>query len=266
MISVSRLNTNFTKKKEIQQIQVNMDLQKAKKLLNKITALYQGMESDPDSIATIEKDLMRSYVRQFYEHFLENENNSVVASAAPKKKAAPVKASPKPLPPAPKPVAPVYEKPRVIELSEEVQEFVEETVEPTPPAPAPSPAPKPIPRTPVVKKVKPSPAPAAIQDEEVSELFTERKASDLSEKLSSLPVTDLLKTMGLNERILTVNELFGGDANAFKKVMTDLNALSNFEEAKSYLAANVVSKYGWTKRGKKNKAKVLIKTIRRRYA
>ena len=72
--------------------------------------------------------------------------------------------------------------------------------------------------------------------------------------------------MGLNERILTVNELFGGDANEFKKAMTDLNRLSSFDEAKQYLAANVVEKYGWTKRNKKGKAKVLIKTIRRRYA
>ena len=75
-----------------------------------------------------------------------------------------------------------------------------------------------------------------------------------------------MKAMGLNERILTVNELFGGDANAFKKVMTDLNQLRNFDEAKQYLATNVVEKYDWTKRNKKSKAKILIKTIRRRYA
>lgn len=244
-----------------------MDLEKAKKLLNKINALYDGMESDPDSIATIEKDLMRSYVRQFYEHFLEA--SPAVPTAKPnKKKAAVPKAAPKP-PPPPKPAAPVYEPPRVIELSDEVQEFVEEAKEVSVPTPPPVIVPKP--RTtppPSVQKtaVRPTPPPVIEADEEILELFTEKKATDLSEKLSSMPVTDLLKTMGLNERILTVNELFGGDANAFKKVMTDLNALSSFDEAKAYLSSNVVSKYGWTKRNKKSKAKVLIKTIRRRYA
>jgi len=235
-----------------------MDLQKAKKLLDKINSLYNGMENDADgSIATIEKDLMRSYVRQFYEVFLDNK----APSAAPKKvkrKVEVIKAAPKPTPPPP---APKKVKPRVIELSEEVQEFIAET-------PAPPPAPAPIPRvvTPAPSYAPQTPKLSLSDNEEVLELFEEKKATDIAAKLSSMPVSDLTKAMGLNERILTVNELFGGDANAFKKVMTDLNRLSNFDEAKQYLAANVVEKYGWTKRNKKSKAKVLIKTIRRRYA
>jgi len=239
-----------------------MDLQKAKKLLDKINSLYSGMENDADgSIATIEKDLMRSYVRQFYEVFLDNN----VPTAVPKKvkrKVEVIKSTPKPPPPPP---APKKTKPRVIELSEEVQEFIAET---------PPPAPAPIPRVvtpPPPAYVPPTPVAAAptvnlSDNEEVLELFEEKKANDIAAKLSSMPVSDLTKAMGLNERILTVNELFGGDANEFKKVMTDLNNLSNFNEAKQYLATNVVEKYGWTKRNKKSKAKVLIKTIRRRYA
>jgi len=236
-----------------------MDLQKAKKLLDKINSLYSGMENDADgSIATIEKDLMRSYVRQFYEVFLDN-NAPVAAPKKAKRKIEVIKSKPKP-PPSP---APRLEKPRVIELSEEVQEFIAETPPPPPPAPAP------IPRV-----VTPAPPPPPVatptvtlsNNEEVLELFEEKKATDIAAKLSSMPVSDLTKAMGLNERILTVNELFGGDANEFKKVMTELNRLRSFEEAKQYLATNVVEKYGWTKRNKKSKAKVLIKTIRRRYA
>ena len=255
-----------------------MDLQKGKRLLNKINALYSGMEADKDGIAAIEKDLMRSYIRQFYDVFLEA--GSVSAPSPP-----PVRRKPTPPPAAPAPPPPPTLKPRIIELSEEVKDFVEEVRQPDPvPAPppvraaAPSPAP-PVAPTPAPITVQPAPPPPAPNpprpappvvdlagNEEVAELFHEKQATDLSEKLSSMPVNDLMKTMGLNERILTVNELFGGDANAFKNVMTDLNRLGNFEEAKQYLAANVVEKYGWTKRNKKSKAKVLIKTIRRRYA
>jgi len=247
-----------------------MDLQKAKKLLDKINSLYSGMENDADgSIATIEKDLMRSYVRQFYEVFLDN-NAPSVAPKKVKRKVEVIKATPKPTPPSPAPKRP---KPRVIELSEEVQEFIAET--PPPPTPAPIPrvvTPSPPPPKPTPVYVPPPPAPAPVpkvnlsDNEEVLELFEEKKATDIAAKLSSMPVSDLTKAMGLNERILTVNELFGGDANEFKKVMTDLNKLRTFDEAKQYLAANVVEKYGWTKRNKKSKAKVLIKTIRRRYA
>lgn len=246
-----------------------MDLQKGKRLLNKINALYSGMEADKDGIAAIEKDLMRSYVRQFYELFLED------ASAAPRPASRPAPAARKPEPPRADP-APPPPKPRIIELSEEVKDFVEEARPVTPPpvrtaAPRPTPPaePAPAPVAPAPAPNPPRPAPVEVDlagNEEVAELFHEKQATDLSEKLSSMPVNDLLKTMGLNERILTVNELFGGDANAFKNVMTDLNRLNNFEEAKKYLAANVVEKYGWTKRNKKSKAKVLIKTIRRRYA
>ncbi len=247
-----------------------MDLQKAKKLLDKINSLYSGMENDMDgSIATIEKDLMRSYVRQFYEVFLDN-SAPVAAQKKAKRKVEVIKATPKP-PPAPK-----AEKPRVIELSEEVQEFIAETPAPAPvpkPAPrisTPPPAPRPVyvPPTPPPAPVVQAPAPTVqlSDNEEVLELFEVKKATDLSERLSSSPLSDLLKAMGLNERILTVNELFGGDAGEFKKTMKDLNKLGSFDEAKQYLAANVVEKYGWTKPNKKNKAKILIKTIRRRYA
>lgn len=231
-----------------------MDLQKAKRLLGKINALYGGMEADYDGISEIEKDLMKSYIRQFYDVFLDNHTSA----PAPRRTSAPATA-PVPRPTAPPPPA----KPRVIELSEEVKEFIADNPAPAPPPqPAPTPPPAPASRP-------PQPAPATVDlagSEEVLELFQEHKVTDLSEKLSSMPVNDLMKTMGLNERILTVNELFGGDANAFKKIMTDLNNLDSFEAAKQYLAANVVEKYGWTKRNKKNKAKTLIKTIRRRYA
>jgi len=239
-----------------------MDLQKAKKILAKINSLYSGMENDADgNIATIEKDLMRSYVRQFYEIFLE-ESTPVAKPQRVKRKVEVIKSTPKPPPPAPKPApAPA---PRVIQLSEEVQDLVAEAK--TTPAPPPMPTLKSP--TPIVKAAPapPPPPPAVEENEEVTALFSEKKATDLSEKLSSLPVTDLMKAMGLNERILTVNELFGGDANEFKKVMNDLNRFSNFDEAKQYLSANVIEKHDWTKRSKKGKAKVLIKTIRRRYS
>lgn len=38
---------------------------------------------------------------------------------------------------------------------------------------------------------------------------------DLSEKLESTPITNIQKSMGLNERILTQNELFGGEKSSF---------------------------------------------------
>lgn len=246
-----------------------MESLKAKKLLIKINSLFKGMENDGEDIAQIEKDLMKSYIRQLYEIFSDIDTGTVSTIAAPKEKVAP---APKSIPPLP--AKEEYKPPRIIELPEEVKEIIrEEKAKPKPVVRQEPPEPVvekkiEVPPTPAPVKNTPPPAPSKIKvstDEDVLELFQEKKVTDLSEKLSTMPVSDLMKSMGLNERILTVNELFDGDANAFKKVMTDLNNLDSFEEAKRYLALNVVGRYGWTKRDKKNKAKVLIKTIRRRY-
>ena len=56
-----------------------MNLQKAKILLEKINALHRSMNMDQGNIASIERDLMLSYVRQLYEACLEDEK-TVLAS------------------------------------------------------------------------------------------------------------------------------------------------------------------------------------------
>ena len=103
-------------------------------------------------------------------------------------------------------------------------------------------------------------------DEDMEELFEHGSAKELSEKLSNLPIKDLRKAMGLNEKIFTMNELFGGSQPDYDKAMNELNGMSNFEQAKVYLIQNIAGKYGWTKRGKKKKAQNFIKLVRRRYA
>ncbi len=98
-----------------------------------------------------------------------------------------------------------------------------------------------------------------------AELFNFEEISDLSQKLSSAPITDIRSSMGLNERVLTINELFGGNAMAFDKTIKNLNGLNSFEEAKNYLAETVIPEYNWNDESKLKKARVLLKLIRRRY-
>ena len=86
----------------------------------------------------------------------------------------------------------------------------------------------------------------------------------MSEKLAAQPIRDLTKAMGLNEKFLTRDELFGKDNDAFNSALTKLNGFSSFEHATGFLA-ELATKYGWTKRGKKKKAQIFIKLVRRRY-
>ena len=241
-----------------------MDLQKSKILLDKINALYKNMSADKQNISTIEKDLMRSYIQQLYETFLDLPAFGRTAAAAPVVEI--IKSAPKVqvAKPAPRRVVPKTPPPPRAPLQRK----------PTPPPKAatpivpppikvkktPAPPPPPAPPKPDI----PKPAPVAASGE-MEGLFAMNTAKELSEKLGALPIKDIKKAMGLNERIFTVNELFGGDQAFFDTVTTTLNGLKNFEAAKGYLIRNVAGKNNWTAKGKKKKAKNFIKLVKRRY-
>jgi len=102
-------------------------------------------------------------------------------------------------------------------------------------------------------------------DESMNELFDFEDSDDLSGKFASSPIADLKKAMGLNEKILTINELFNGNASEYEQTMADLNELKDFDEAKKMLVMGAATQYEWSTDNKKKKAIHFIKLIRRRY-
>jgi len=100
---------------------------------------------------------------------------------------------------------------------------------------------------------------------ELIELFDLHESSELSDKLANAPIKDLTKAMGINERIFTVNELFGGNQSEMTNILKALNGLNNFGEAKSVLMDSVAQKYNWTEGSKLKKAKNFIKLVKRRF-
>lgn len=255
-----------------------MEFQKAKILLEKMTALLRSMSADEQNVSAIEQDLMRSYIQQFYELFLEQgglgtsapqRNSPAVAekielikperkepAPPPVQEPAPqiiVKKSKPANPPAPEKTVSFeteYKPPRIIDLPDSLKDLTEEQ---TPP-----------PRTAPPEATKFNSTKVRVS-EEVRELFETPQARELSEKLGELPIPDLTKAMGLNEKIFTINELFDGDQGAFKSVLQVLNNLKSFEQAQEYLITDVVNEFNWTDPGKQKKAKNFIKLIRRRY-
>ena len=229
-----------------------MDIQKAKILLDKINALYSNMSADRKNISIIEKDLMKSYIQQFYESFLDMEEPPIRASvevikSTPKvtlnKPVEVVKRDSPPPPPKPEPIP------------------LPEPESPKPAAPPPPPAPEPT---------KPSPEPVKLAanftaSPELEDLFAFGSAKELSEKLGESPIVDIKKAMGLNDRIFIMNELFGGDKAVFDLTLDTLNKLSDFNQAKAFLMRNAATKYNWTDKVKVGKAKNFIKMVKRRY-
>ena len=71
--------------------------------------------------------------------------------------------------------------------------------------------------------------------------------------------------MGINERELTKQELFGGNEADFKLTLDTLNGFSNYEEAKRYLSAHAARKYSWTDTNRMKKAKIFLRLVARKY-
>ncbi len=103
-------------------------------------------------------------------------------------------------------------------------------------------------------------------DDDVEALFQIKESTELSERLSQLPIDDIWAAMGLNERIFTQNELFGGQSDTFQSTVKELNGCETFEEARELLKEGPVVEFSWTAPGRKNIAKNFIRLIKRKYS
>lgn len=268
-------------------------IEEIKDLLVKIQKIIY--KDDVSTLSTIEKDLLLSYTRSFYDKILHTEIESA-------KSQAPVEEEMVPLPPKEEKQekielieAPEIEKepePVIVEelkIKEEVpieiisngsshRDIPIEKVEiPIPSSPKPS-------FDDLVNKVKEQfdhtskqppiqlVSPDTEDDEpmvyssiNIDELFSSNTARELSDKLSQSHIEDIGRAMGLNERIFTLNELFDGDNAVFEKALSDLNNAVSFDHAKEIIGSQLAGRYNWLAESKIKKAKDFIKLVKRRY-
>lgn len=237
-----------------------MSTKKINKQLNKIQHLISTLEED-ESLNVIEHQLLLDYIKRLYEEALSIKiTGASKASIKIKAPVEPVVATPKVIPaPAPAPAP-------------KVEEVVAAPIAPEPIAPVVT-TPEPV----VVKEEPIAPAPTkeafikpTLKDEssidpKLLELFVEAKKQDLGGKLSQAPIKDLRKAFGINEKIFTIQELFGGDNQAYDKAINHLNDLEQYADAREYLINGVGSKYQWGEDRLFKKASKFIQLVRRRY-
>ncbi|MCB0533016.1 MAG: hypothetical protein H6574_04760 [Lewinellaceae bacterium] len=232
-----------------------MDLLKTKIFLDKLNREYARMSKDPENIVRLDIDIMLAYVRDLYDALLSDAGNTESMS-----KPASVK---EPVNEPPAPVAaqpPVSAKPAAAEPEDK-------------PAPAPPPPPvvvepvkseEPLPTvTPKAPTSSPISFPAIPPEAEA--LFEHKEATELSEKLSNQPIPDLLKAIGLNDKLLLTRELFGDDSKAFENSIGILNGFDSMDQARKYLLEHCVMRYRWTDKKRLETAKKFVKLVRRRY-
>jgi len=233
-----------------------MDFNKTSKLLKKFKGLHNTLRDSGQEPSTIEKDLLLSYLKELYEHVTTIGDQAVVTPPPSRVVSETITASsngngqsyetPKPAvvaPVAPPPVATKVVNPEPIEASPAI-----------PAAPVAEPA---------TNETKVS---APVTSGPLQDLFMDKSVNELSDRLNKLPITDLNRAMGINEKVLTINELFNGDQELFSKTILKLNSLQSFEEAKNYLIAGVASDLQWGSESKFKKADKFILLLRRRYS
>ncbi len=69
--------------------------------------------------------------------------------------------------------------------------------------------------------------------------------TELAQKLTDVPIRDLRKAIGINDRYLFINELFGGDEAMFERSVKTLNQFSILPEAEFWMQRELKLKLAW---------------------
>jgi len=230
-----------------------MDYSKTAKLLKKFKGLHNTLRDSGQEPSGIEKDLLLSYLKELYEHVM----TIGAVSAEP---ALPKKAIAETITASSNGNSQVYEAPKQVVAAAPIVSApaVERVVTQETSVQTPPPAP--------VHSGEPVGSVSNSVSTPLTELFADKNVNELSDKLNKLPITDINRAMGINEKVLTINELFHGDQELFSKTILKLNSFSNYAEAKNYLIGGVASDLDWASETKVKKADKFIQLLRRRYS
>lgn len=97
----------------------------------------------------------------------------------------------------------------------------------------------------------------------LNESNTKKEESSLADKLQRQSLTDLSKSIGLNERFMFTKALFKSDVMAYTSSIAKLNQIKSLNEAQQYIFEELVQKYNWNIEGRE--AQLFIDLIEKRY-
>lgn len=72
----------------------------------------------------------------------------------------------------------------------------------------------------------------------VDVLAKQTKVEDFATKLQQKPISDINEAIGLGEKLLFINELFGKDPSKYVETVKELNSYSNLNDAMAYIHDN----------------------------
>ncbi|MEO5569685.1 MAG: hypothetical protein ABIT08_08170 [Bacteroidia bacterium] len=78
------------------------------------------------------------------------------------------------------------------------------------------------------------------------------------DKLQNQPVTDLKKSIGINEKFKFVNELFDGHLQNYNESIDFLNSCKTYADAEHYISETLTPKFNWKKDSEVYKSLTLL--------
>jgi len=253
-----------------------MNYERPKQLINKIQDFIEVLEKDgTENVLPVEQVLLQGYAKELY-HSLGGAEELIQRPVAHPTTAEEKAVEPEPIS---APAPPVIESPAEndqvdieprAELHREAPTAAEVAEPPSASAKSDTLIESPV-EPPVVKKVEIESRSVSREQAQksipldIAALFQQQAPQDLSEKLAESKLTDLHEAMGINQKIFTINELFGGDGDLFSQTVEKLSSCSSLQEAQDYLAHGVAQSQDWTNRSRKKEAKNFIKLVRRLY-
>jgi hypothetical protein len=86
---------------------------------------------------------------------------------------------------------------------------------------------------------------------------------DLGDSLIEVPIRDLKKAIGINDRFLYINELFRGDESMYERSIKTINSFSILPEAEYWIQRELKTKIGWN--DSNETVKQFIQLVKRRF-
>lgn len=248
-----------------------MDTQKARRFILKIQTLLD-QESQQD-LSRLEKDLLKSYIQQLYEAIMDEKSTQ-----EPVVKANDISFKPEP----PKPQVIQVTQPNVETPTVNIPEIKPQPpkevpveihhnqpeMKVTPPVTEYRPVPPPIveiKKEPVHQVHQQQEKPVGNPEEALSKLFDLQSHDDVADRFNQVPISDIQSAMGLNERIFTLKELFGGDKTLFDATCEQLNHMHSFSEAQRLLVNGPAKIFKWGEAERIKMAEQFIRIVVRRY-
>ena len=103
----------------------------------------------------------------------------------------------------------------------------------------------------------------AKQEESLNEKLKEERV-EIATALQEVPIRDLRKAIGVNDRFLFVNDLFRGDENMYERSIKTINGFNIYPEAEYWIQRELKVKLSWPDNSES--AKIFDQLIKRRFS